>query len=90
MTMREKPNHKKLQEDFINGAPLKSKYDDSIQKNSEYNVIFEEGSNLNKPVHITLKEYEWNTIDKHVKNQKISKAQWIRNAMFKLLESEQS
>ncbi len=49
----------------------------------------QEGSNLGKPLNISIKEYEWNTIDWHIKNIGIPKAVWIKYAMFKLLEEEQ-
>ena len=47
------------------------------------------GSKLGKPISISMKEYEWNTIDRHTKAIRIAKATWIKYAIFKLLQEEQ-
>lgn len=48
------------------------------------------GSSLNKPINISLKEFEWNTIDAHTKSIGVSKTAWIKYAAFKLLQEEQN
>ena len=47
------------------------------------------GSNLRKPLLLPLKEYEWNSIDRHTKALGIQKSEWIRYAIFKLMYEEQ-
>lgn len=49
-----------------------------------------EGSNLRKPITLPLKEYEWNSIDRHTKTLGIQKSEWIRYAIFKLMQEEQA
>lgn len=48
-----------------------------------------EGSHLRKGVNLPLKEYEWNSIDRHTKAIGIAKTDWIRYAIFKQLQDEQ-
>lgn len=49
-----------------------------------------EGSSLRKPILVPLKEYEWNSIDRHTKALGIQKSEWIRYAIFKLMHEEQA
>ena len=44
---------------------------------------------LNKNMTIAIKENEWNSIDRHVKALKLNKSEWIRYALFKLMQEEQ-
>lgn len=53
------------------------------------NPILEEGGDLSRPINLPLKEFEWNTLDRHTKKLNISKSKWIRYAIYKLLEEEQ-
>lgn len=48
-----------------------------------------EGSTLRKPMTLALTEKEWNSIDRHTKALGISKTEWIRHALFKLMQEEQ-
>ncbi|MDR2268139.1 MAG: hypothetical protein LBD81_01655 [Holosporaceae bacterium] len=44
---------------------------------------------LNRNLTITMKEIEWNSLDRHVKALNVSKAEWIRYAILKLIQEEQ-
>jgi hypothetical protein len=50
---------------------------------------FAEGSSLKKPVLVYLNEKEWNSIDRHTKTIGVSKQEWLKHAIYKLLEEEQ-
>lgn len=51
---------------------------------------FADGSTLKKPLLIYLNEIEWNSIDRHTKTLGISKQEWIKHAIYYLLEEEQN
>lgn len=99
--MRKRPTKENLSEKFIDASPNTNE-DKEIKRKSEVlklrfwpldNLLpspqFQEGSKLTKSMSLPLKEFEWNTIDFHVKNLGLKKAEWIRHAIYKLLESEQ-
>ena len=44
---------------------------------------------LSKNLTVSLKESEWNSIDRHVKALNVNKAEWIRYALLKLIQEEQ-
>ena len=44
---------------------------------------------LKKPFLIHLTEQQWNSLERHCKELGVSKAEWFRHAMFRLLEEEQ-
>ena len=44
---------------------------------------------LKKPFLIHLTEQQWNSLERHCKELGVSKAEWLRHAMFRLLEEEQ-
>jgi hypothetical protein len=44
---------------------------------------------LKKPFLIHLTEQQWNSLERHCKVLGVSKAEWLRHAMFRLLEEEQ-
>lgn len=48
-----------------------------------------EGSNLRKNLTVSLTEQEWNSIDRHTKALRINKTEWVRYALFKLMQEEQ-
>lgn len=56
----------------------------------EVNISYEEGSSLRKPISLPLKEFEWNTLEKHTKLLGVNKSEWIRHAIFSLMEKEKS
>lgn len=47
------------------------------------------GTNLRKPITLPLKEYEWNSLERHTKALGVQKSEWIRHAMFDLMQKEQ-
>ena len=102
--MRKSPTTKREQvEKFIDGAVSDLASDKTIiedlhkyVKHSRWPILLEKispslasGSNLNKGLNLPLKEYEWNSIDRHVKALGVKKTEWIRHAMFRLLQEEQ-
>jgi len=71
---------------------ITDKYTQFIKWPTEENPVkpsMADGSELPKPTNISMKEYEWNTIDIHTKKIGVPKAVWIKYAIFKLLEQEQ-
>ncbi len=44
---------------------------------------------LKKPFLIHLTEQQWNSLERHTKALGVSKAEWLRHAMMRLLEEEQ-
>jgi hypothetical protein len=44
---------------------------------------------LKKPYLIHLTEQQWNSLERHTKVLGVSKAEWLRHAMLRLLEEEQ-
>jgi hypothetical protein len=44
---------------------------------------------LKKPFLIHLTEQQWNSLERHTKALGVSKAEWLRHAMLRLLEEEQ-
>lgn len=52
-------------------------------------IDFEEGSHLKKNITLILTESEWNTVDVHVKKLSVSKAEWLRYAVYRILAEEQ-
>ena len=45
---------------------------------------------LKKPLLIHLSEQLWNSIDRHTRVLGVSKGEWVRHAMLRLLEEEQN
>lgn len=85
-------------EDFINRAPELSQSQEAhtLLQHIKWPLLtysapsMAEGSTLLKPISIALKEFEWNSIDKHTKILGVTKAEWIRSAIFKLMSEEQA
>lgn len=48
-----------------------------------------DGSDLRKPLLINMKENEWKTIERHIKDLNVAKSEWIRAAIFKTIKEEQ-
>jgi len=48
-----------------------------------------EGSTLHRSMTIPLQEREWLSVDRHTRALGISKARWVRHAIFKLMREEQ-
>jgi hypothetical protein len=48
------------------------------------------GSSLRRPINLPLKEYEWNSLDRHTRSLGVQKTEWIRYAIFKLMGEEQN
>jgi hypothetical protein len=46
-------------------------------------------SDLKKPLLIHLTEQQWNSLERHTTVLGVSKAEWLRHAMLRLLEEEQ-
>jgi hypothetical protein len=44
---------------------------------------------LKKPLLIHLTERQWNSLERHTQTLAVSKAEWLRHAMMRLLEEEQ-
>lgn len=100
--MRERPNKNKTEEAFINQG--QAEVTDSRVKDFRvyvkhskwpifkynFNPSLAEGSILRKPITLPLKEYEWNSIDRHTKALGVQKSEWIRYAVFKLMSEEQA
>ena len=51
--------------------------------------LAEGSTTLNKNMTLALKENEWNSIDRHVKALNRNKSEWIRYALFRLMQEEQ-
>ena len=95
-------NRKELDERFIDNA-ISEKADTEIIKEDLHKYVklskwpileeaspsYAKGSHLNKNINLPLKEYEWNSIDRHTKMLGIAKTEWIRYAIAKLLQEEQ-
>jgi hypothetical protein len=100
--MRRRPN-KDEEQKFINQAKADFSETQTIKEdlhkyvrkskwpisNEDISPSFAEGSSLRKPWTIPLKEYEWNSIDRHTKAIGVQKSEWIRHAMFRLMQEEQ-
>ena len=92
--MRKKPSSI---EKFVESASYKDTASDERTtfstwpiNNSEPQVKFDDGSKLNRSINLPLKEFEWNTLDSHVKKIGVSKSKWIKHAIYRLLSEEQS
>lgn len=101
--MRKKPVLDKTKEDFIKGA-YTERIDAIPPEKKEVNnrhlkwpmdgsllihPSMENGGSLRRPINIPLREFEWNTIDKHTKSLGVGKSEWIRHAIYLLLDAEQ-
>jgi hypothetical protein len=104
LKMRKRPVKESLENDFISQA-IADKKDNSDESNDFYNHMIkvkwpiedrevspslEKGSHLRKPINLPLREYEWNSLDKHTKSLGVQKSEWIRYAIFKLMHEEQN
>ena len=95
MKTRPKSQNKNIN-DFINNASAEEKTaltTNTIQNRHTYeiehfNIPFEDGSALRKQLNVSLKEFEWNTINSHIERIGASKAQWIKYACFKLMKED--
>lgn len=99
--MRKRPIRSDVAE-FINNAvadKITTSYEDSeiflmLSKikwpinGEKFHAPNTEGSTLRKDLNIALKEHEWNALDKHVGSIGISKLQWVKHAIFKLMDEE--
>ena len=57
--------------------------------NTHISPSLADGSNLTRTLTVSLKEYEWNSVERHVKALGVKKIDWIRHALFKLMQEEQ-
>jgi hypothetical protein len=48
-----------------------------------------EGSHLKKPMLVNFSEKEWESITRHAQSLGVSKMEWIKHAIYKLMEEEQ-
>jgi len=48
-----------------------------------------DGSHLRKPMSLPIKEFEWNSIDRHTKTIGVNKSEWLRYAILRLMQDEQ-
>ena len=101
--MRKRPSRNELESSFIDNAVTNKSDNETIKedfhqyiKKSRWPVLEEdiapslaEGSKLRKPLTLALKEIEWNSIDRHTKTLGVAKLEWIRYAIFKLMQEEQ-
>jgi hypothetical protein len=99
--MRRRPTEHTAEETFINQACADRA--DQIEKDLHMYVkktkwpVYDDnckpsmahGSTLRKPILLSLKEYEWNSIHRHTQALGVSKASWFRHAILKLLSEEQ-
>ena len=101
--MRKRPDKEQLIENFIKKAPQDANIQQDIKDlhtyiqhakwplcNNKITPSLAKGSNLRKPLLLPLKEYEWNSINRHVKALGVQKSEWIRYAIFKLMSEEQA
>jgi len=100
--LKKRPSPKAIEE-FIKGADIDQANPSPQTVSSEMpdfrpvwpidrrnpNPQFAEGSILRKPLTINLRENEWNTIEEHIQNLGVRKTDWLRHALFKLIEEEQ-
>ena len=49
----------------------------------------DEGSNLKRPMLINFSEKEWNSVTRHTNALGVPKTEWIKHAVYKLMEEEQ-
>lgn len=98
--MRNRPTR---EQEFINNAIAETIDTDTIAEDlhkhvrkyrwplddSPVNPSIAPGSHLRKSMSLPLKEYEWNSIDRHAKVLGVGKSDWIRYAIFKQLQEEQ-
>jgi hypothetical protein len=92
--MRKRPVKELKEQKFIESAALNSISESKARLKWPlleflYTPEMEEGSSLNKPITLPLKEFEWKTLDAHVKKLGVGKSEWIRHAIYKLLIDEQ-
>tara|TARA_Y100000588_G_C14281118_1_gene937216 strand:- start:8160 stop:8474 length:315 start_codon:yes stop_codon:yes gene_type:complete len=100
--MRHRPSKDELIKKFIDKAETE-KEDASQRKGPAVAQAFRQwpmvpaqaprfaaGSELSRPINLPLKEFEWNTLDQHVKKIGVSKSKWIRHAIYALLAEEQN
>jgi hypothetical protein len=98
--MRKRPLDNQAIEKFINSSSdsfSKGKEDSSkYVKGNRWPLIEDiklctmaNGSDLRKPLLINMKENEWETIERHVKDLNVAKSEWIRAAIFKTIKEEQ-
>lgn len=101
--MRKRPNKIEVERNFIEKSIADKAEKETIKEDMHMHVvrtgwpIFEEelspsmaeGSNLRKTMTITFKEFEWNSVDRHTSKIGVEKAEWVRYAIFKLMQEEQ-
>ena len=101
--MRKRPELTPEEKKFIEGATA-NKADQSTVKEDMHKYVrrmlepidhykpnpsMAQGSPLRKDLTTSLTEIQWNTLDRHVKAIGAQKAEWVRHAIFKLIEEEQ-
>jgi hypothetical protein len=103
LKMRKRPIKENLENEFINKAEEsyighKNDAEDMhyfVKKerwpitDEEFKPSLAEGSTLRKNINLALKEYEWNSIDRHTKSLGVQKTEWILYAIHKLMYEEQ-
>jgi hypothetical protein len=96
--MRKRPEEKFINEavaDAVDNQTIKEDLHKYVKKTrwpinpEEISPSLASGSNLRRPINLPLKENEWNSIERHVKALGIGKTEWIRHAIFKLMQEEQ-
>lgn len=97
--MRHRPRHQK---EFLEKAPQDEK--ETFKEDLHHYVkltewplndsnplpSLAEGSAFKKPFVLYLNEKEFNSLDRHIKKLKVSRQEWIKYAIYKLLEEEQN
>lgn len=96
--MRSRPSKEELKEQFLEGATTNVVESKVISReqfmswplvNHESEPEFKDGSTLTRSMSLPLKEFEWNTIDDHIKKCGVSKTKWVKHAIYLLLKKEQ-
>lgn len=102
--MRKRPSREQLIEQFIEAAPAEQLNRETSKEDihnyvqpAPWPVIKEKvepswakgDKVLRRSQNLSLKDYEWNSIDRHVKALGVQKVTWIRYAIFKLMQEEQ-
>ncbi|MDC0344923.1 hypothetical protein OAN22_02095 [Alphaproteobacteria bacterium] len=93
--MRKRPEQN-IVDKFIDGARAEdlSRTETSLKRDwphDRHHPVPElaDGSGLKFQMTFSFKEFERNSIERHVKALGVSKIEWIRQAIFKLMEEEQ-
>ncbi len=103
LRMRKRPVDQKKEQDFVERVITHK--DEEINTKEDFHKyvrkskwpVFDDiispsmadGSNLRKPMSLPIKEFEWNSIDRHTKTIGVNKSEWLRYAILRLIQDEQ-